>query len=90
VEKYRDPHGQLKENLFLPLFNTNFISKCFKITDLTLTLQISTRKFGKIGRKKYRFFTSTISTFWACGNMILPLLQRFNPAEPVVEKSVIL
>jgi hypothetical protein len=28
-------HGQLKENLFLPLFNTNFISKSFKITDLT-------------------------------------------------------
>jgi hypothetical protein len=27
VEKYRNPHGQLKENLFLPLFNTNFISK---------------------------------------------------------------
>jgi hypothetical protein len=23
------PHGQLKENLFLPLFNTNFISKSF-------------------------------------------------------------
>jgi hypothetical protein len=22
-------HGQLKENLFLPLFNTNFISKSF-------------------------------------------------------------
>jgi hypothetical protein len=29
VEKYRKPHGQLKENLFLPLFNTNFISKSF-------------------------------------------------------------
>ena len=29
VEKYRNPHGQLKENLFLPLFNTNFISKSF-------------------------------------------------------------
>jgi hypothetical protein len=27
VEKYRNPNGQLKENLFLPLFNTNFISK---------------------------------------------------------------
>ena len=27
MEKYRNPHGQLKENLFLPLFNTNFISK---------------------------------------------------------------
>jgi hypothetical protein len=26
VEKYRNPHGQRKENLFLPLFNTNFIS----------------------------------------------------------------
>jgi hypothetical protein len=35
VEKYRNPQGQLKENLFLPLFNTNFISKSFKITDLT-------------------------------------------------------
>ena len=35
VEKYCNPHGQLKENLFLPLFNTNFISKSFKITDLT-------------------------------------------------------
>jgi hypothetical protein len=35
VEKYRNPHGQLKENFFLPLFNTNFISKSFKITDLT-------------------------------------------------------
>ena len=23
MEKYRNPHGQLKENLFLPLFNTN-------------------------------------------------------------------
>jgi hypothetical protein len=29
VEKYRNPHGQLKENLFLPLFNKNFISKSF-------------------------------------------------------------
>ena len=29
MEKYRNPHGQLKENLFLPLFNTNFISKSF-------------------------------------------------------------
>jgi hypothetical protein len=35
VEKYRNPYGQLQENLFLPLFNTNFISKSFKITDLT-------------------------------------------------------
>jgi hypothetical protein len=35
VEKYRNPLGQLKENLFLPLFNTNFLSKSFKITDLT-------------------------------------------------------
>jgi hypothetical protein len=26
---------QLKENLFLPLFNTNFISKSLKIIDLT-------------------------------------------------------
>jgi hypothetical protein len=29
VEKYRNPHGKLKENLFLPLSNTNFISKSF-------------------------------------------------------------
>jgi hypothetical protein len=35
VEKYRNPHGQLKENFFLPLFNTNFISKYDSITDLT-------------------------------------------------------
>jgi predicted metalloprotease len=35
VEKYRNPHGKLKENLFLPLFNTNCISKSFTITDLT-------------------------------------------------------
>jgi hypothetical protein len=35
VEKYRNPHGQLKENLFLPLFNMNFISKSDSITDLT-------------------------------------------------------
>ena len=28
-------HEQLKENLFLPLFNTNFISKSDSITDLT-------------------------------------------------------
>jgi hypothetical protein len=28
-QEYRKPHGQLKENLFLPLFNTNFISKSF-------------------------------------------------------------
>jgi hypothetical protein len=27
VEQYRTPHGQLKGNLFLPLYNTNFISK---------------------------------------------------------------
>jgi hypothetical protein len=27
VEKYRNPHEQLKENLFFPLFNTNLISK---------------------------------------------------------------
>ena len=25
-----NPHGKLKENLFLPLFNTNFISKAVK------------------------------------------------------------
>jgi hypothetical protein len=31
----RNHHGQLKENLFLPLFNTNFISKSDSITDLT-------------------------------------------------------
>ena len=29
MEKYHNPHGQLKENLFLPLFNTNFISTFF-------------------------------------------------------------
>ena len=29
MEKYRNSRGQLKENLFLPLFNTNFISKSF-------------------------------------------------------------
>jgi hypothetical protein len=34
-ESKKNSHGQLKENLFLPLFNTNFISKSFKITDLT-------------------------------------------------------
>jgi hypothetical protein len=28
-EKYRNPHAQLKENMFLPLFNANFISKSF-------------------------------------------------------------
>ena len=27
LEKYRNPHGQLKENLFLPLFNTNLITR---------------------------------------------------------------
>ena len=27
MKKYRNPHGQLKDNLFLSLFNTNFISK---------------------------------------------------------------
>jgi len=36
VEKYRNPHGQLKENLFLPLFNTNFISKFEKLMRLRL------------------------------------------------------
>ena len=35
VDKYRNPHGQLKNNLFLPLYNTNFISKSDSITDLT-------------------------------------------------------
>jgi hypothetical protein len=30
-----DQREQLKENLFLPLFNTNFISKSNSITDLT-------------------------------------------------------
>ena len=29
AEKYRNPHGKPKENLFLPLFDTNFISKSF-------------------------------------------------------------
>ena len=28
-KRLHNPHGQLKENLFLPLFNTNFISKSF-------------------------------------------------------------
>ena len=49
TQKYRNPHGQLKENLFLPLFNTNFISKSFKITDLTTCGERHETEFSTTG-----------------------------------------
>jgi hypothetical protein len=42
LEKYHDPHGQLKENVFLPLFNTNFISK-FEINEFEINAGKGTR-----------------------------------------------
>jgi hypothetical protein len=48
VEKYPNPHGQLKENLFLTLFNTNFISK------FEINAGKGTRHFSPL--KDYRFF----------------------------------
>jgi hypothetical protein len=53
VEKYRNPHGQLKENLFLPLFNTNFISK-FEINAFEINAGKGTRHFNPL--EDYRFF----------------------------------
>jgi hypothetical protein len=44
VEKYRDPHGKLKENVFLPLFNTNFISKSDSIVILTVSIKTGHQK----------------------------------------------
>jgi hypothetical protein len=38
---------------------------------------------------KLKFFAVVISPL-PCLSIFLPLLRRFNPAEPVVEKSVIL
>jgi hypothetical protein len=53
VEKYRNPHGQLKENLFLPLFNTNFISKS-EINAFEINAGKDTRHFNPL--EDYRFF----------------------------------
>jgi hypothetical protein len=55
VEKYRNPHGQLKENLFLPLFNTNFISK-FEINAFEINAGKGTRHFNSL--EDYRFSTT--------------------------------
>jgi hypothetical protein len=52
VEKYRKPHGQLKENLFLPLFNTNFISK-FEINAFEINAGKGTSHFNPL--EDYRF-----------------------------------
>ena len=48
MEKYHNPHGQLKENLFLPLFTTNFISK------FEINAGKGTRHFNPL--EDYRFF----------------------------------
>jgi hypothetical protein len=45
--------GQLKENLFLPLFNTNCISK-FDITAFEINVGKGTRYFNPL--EDYRFF----------------------------------
>jgi hypothetical protein len=55
VEKYRNPHGQLKENLFLPLFNTNFISN-FEINAFEINAGKGTRHFNPL--EDYRFSTT--------------------------------
>jgi hypothetical protein len=47
-EKYHNPHGQLKENLFLLLFNMNFISK------LEIYAGKGTKHFDPL--EDYRFF----------------------------------
>jgi hypothetical protein len=48
-----NPHGQLKENLFLPLFNTNFISKSFG-EPLHNSAVNGMRHFNSL--ENYRFF----------------------------------
>jgi hypothetical protein len=53
VEKYRNTHGQLKENLLLPSFNTNFISK-FEINAFEINAGKDTRHFNPL--EDYRFF----------------------------------
>jgi len=53
VEKYRNPHGQLMENLLSPLFNTNFISK-FEINAFEFNVGKGTRHFNPL--EDYRFF----------------------------------
>jgi hypothetical protein len=63
VEKYRNPHGQLEENLFLPLYNTNFISKFFgkdililwRITDLSTSGSVGLKRRNN-ERKDFLFF----------------------------------
>jgi hypothetical protein len=63
VEKYRNPHGQLQENLFLPLFNTNFISESFgkdililwRITDFSTSGSVGLKRRNN-GRKDFLFF----------------------------------
>ena len=55
MAKYRNPHGQLKENLFLPLFNTNFISK-FEINALAINAGKGTRHFNPV---EDRIFSTT-------------------------------
>ena len=55
MEKYRNPYGQLKENLFLPLFNTNFISK-FEINAFEINMEKGTRHFNRL--EDYRFSTT--------------------------------
>ena len=51
TSKYRNPHVQLKDNLFLPLFNTNFISKFQKHAGK------GTGHFNPL--EDYRFFSPT-------------------------------
>jgi hypothetical protein len=53
VEKYRNPYGQLKENLFLSLFNTNFISK-FEINAFEINAGKGMRHFNPL--EDCRFF----------------------------------
>jgi hypothetical protein len=49
VEKYRNPHGQLKQNLFLPLFNTNFIKN--PLADLYTIMMLGPQEFDVLSIK---------------------------------------
>ena len=63
MEKYRNPHGQLKENLFLPLFNTNFISKfeinAFEINAFEINAGKGTIHFNPL--EDYRISTTGLA-----------------------------
>jgi hypothetical protein len=69
VEKYRNPHGQLKENLFLPLFNTNFISKSSQLP------------IWQHAGKGTRHFNITLRGLWflsGCTSIAIPRQDRHS------------